>query len=216
VYGFPLERCLEALQATAGLAEEEDGQPSLAEAVDWLLSHGEADNGGPAMTTQLCCHLQGLLLPSDVLLSKRCAVPGCSSHSLEDAELWLCAHCGYVACGRYAARHAQKHNEENEKHCVALSLGCLAAWCYECNSYVKHKRVDRLVARLEALKFGPSPASSNTEPLEPVSAASEETQRLPLEVAFCYSRSAALSDIGLPPARRRRKAWSARPGRRRP
>lgn len=38
-------------------------------------------------------------------------------------------------------------------HCIAVSLADLSVWCYECNAYLKHPRLDAITKRLEMLKF---------------------------------------------------------------
>lgn len=47
-------------------------------------------------------------------------------------------------------------NEEERDlagHCIAVSLADLSVWCYECNAYLKHPRLDAITKRLEMLKF---------------------------------------------------------------
>ena len=74
-------------------------------------------------------------------------------------ENWLCLECGVVRCSRYVNAHGLAHWEktkENDQdgHCVAVSLSDLSAWCHICGSYVRNTdTLDPLLRRLEELKF---------------------------------------------------------------
>lgn len=94
-------------------------------------------------------------------------------------ENWLCLECGALMCSRYANGHAKLHYEdtkEEEKaaaaaadgggigggegggdavgHCIAVSLADLSVWCYECNAYLHHPKLNELTKHLEKIKFG--------------------------------------------------------------
>ena len=57
-------------------------------------------------------------------------------------------------CGRYVNKHALAHYESHLGHFTAVSLADLSVHCYKCNAYVEHPRLEPLLARLRALKFG--------------------------------------------------------------
>ncbi|KAL3827303.1 hypothetical protein ACHAXA_005049 [Cyclostephanos tholiformis] len=91
---------------------------------------------------------------------------------------WLCLECGVVMCSRYANGHAKTHYEitreeeeeeeaivlaredggkevrDAEGHCIAVCLADLSVWCYGCNAYLRHSKLDVLTRYLEGLKFG--------------------------------------------------------------
>ena len=99
-------------------------------------------------------------------------------------ENWLCLECGALHCSRYAKGHAKLHYEDTkeegkalteihsisqshahnmdtsgetakgEGHCIAASLADLSVWCYECNAYLVHPRLEVLTRHLEEIKFG--------------------------------------------------------------
>lgn len=168
VYGFDLERSVEAVQA---LGEENCSNVSLA--VDWLLEHGEEDKGGAVQFCH-CPHLdppaapsssatsgngkrklvaeasagsRQLIKPSQLAFGMPCA-RGCAS-----TENWICLECGVTSCGRYVKKHALAHHEETG-HTPSVSLADLSVWCYLCDGYVQHPTLSPLVQRLQNLKFG--------------------------------------------------------------
>ena len=61
--------------------------------------------------------------------------------------------CGATHCSRYVNQHALAH-QEAAGHPTGLSLGDLSVWCFACDAYVEHPRIEPLVARAQALKFG--------------------------------------------------------------
>ncbi|CAG98626.1 ubiquitin-specific protease UBP14 [Kluyveromyces lactis] len=92
-----------------------------------------------------CPHIQTFDLSN---LEKR---EGGISQSCNDcgltSNLWLCLHCGNVACGREQVgiegySHALKHYESTDGHALAIKLGSLTAdaadiYCYSCDEDVK-------------------------------------------------------------------------------
>ena len=93
-------------------------------------------------------------------------------------ENWLCLTCGALLCSRYANGHAKMHwedtksedrldeavgksqmtynSEHNCGHCIAVSLGDLSVWCYECGAYLLHPKLESITKKLEEMKFGSS------------------------------------------------------------
>lgn len=58
-------------------------------------------------------------------------------------ENWFCLTCSEINCSRYVSAHAADHNKET-KHPISFSFSDASFWCYECDSYVTSKRLDRL------------------------------------------------------------------------
>jgi hypothetical protein len=66
-------------------------------------------------------------------------------------EPWLCLHCAYIGCSRYASTsdfpffltlryvsgHASNHGV-NQGHAISVSFSDFSVWCYECDSYIVH------------------------------------------------------------------------------
>mmetsp|Transcript_42775 Transcript_42775/g.62428 ORF Transcript_42775/g.62428 Transcript_42775/m.62428 type:complete len:684 (-) Transcript_42775:436-2487(-) len=91
------------------------------------------------------------------------------SDSLSDAE---------VNSGGNAVNDRVSENEAScvaaaAGHCVWVSVSDLSVWCYECNAYLKHPKLDPLLKRLEELKFPSTTSSSEDERQAGHSAASD-------------------------------------------
>jgi len=165
--GFPEDKACEAVGSIGDSAD-------LEAAISWLLDHGEEDKGG-AVQFKLCPHIdhlgkEGLLKPGQLMFGRPC-VHGCQGN-----ENWVCLLCGETRCGRYSKRHSLEHWETSKRaeeaaltvgdvqagrsalgHCLALGLGDLSIWCYECSGYVEHEALRPLRQRMEQLKFGEVP-----------------------------------------------------------
>ena len=50
----------------------------------------------------------------------------------------MCLKCCEIYCGRYGAAHMIDHWHDDEEHCIALGIGDLSFWCYQCDSYLHH------------------------------------------------------------------------------
>jgi uncharacterized UBP type Zn finger protein len=88
-------------------------------------------------------------------------------------ENWLCLTCACVRCSRYINGHGLDHWKETKLieqngndsssiqttgHALAVSLADLSVWCHECQNYLishENAKLQPIVQRLEALKFGP-------------------------------------------------------------
>ena len=92
-------------------------------------------------------------------------------------ENWICLTCNAIRCSRYVNGHCKDHwkntkrqqeEEEDKKvgdtacitartdrigHCIALSLQDLSVWCYECNAYIIHPDLTKIVNKFEHAKF---------------------------------------------------------------
>lgn len=154
VYGFELETSVAAVSA---IGDKSD----VGLAVSWCLDSGAEDRGG-AVAFVHCPHLDGelsLIEPAALRLDAPCCL-GCTS-----TENWACLTCGAVHCGRYVNKHAVAHHEATKEqtpigHAVALSWADLSTWCYVCDGYVTHPRLEVLTARASALKFGEGSTSA--------------------------------------------------------
>lgn len=173
VFGFEPAIALEAIDRVG---------TDVTTAYNYILDTGLGkDQGGPVVPIDNCPHVQHhvLLSPEELPpIGSRCSfVPTTSSgkgqlkqdDSTEpcpsDKENWICLQCGVVRCSRYVSGHGVVHYEETLEsdkgpdkagHCVAVSLADLSVWCHACRAYLKDKRLDSLVKKLEHMKFGPS------------------------------------------------------------
>ena len=151
IYGIPLE------QAVATVAAIDD-RSDVEKAVAWVIANADQqqaddeDRGG-AVEFIHCTHLDDesrpLISPAALTLTAPCAL-GCDTR-----ENWVCLQCGATHCSRYVNQHALAH-QEAAGHPTGLSLGDLNVWCFACDAYVEHPRIEPLVARAQALKFGGS------------------------------------------------------------
>jgi len=55
----------------------------------------------------------------------------------DQKNLWVCMATKEVFCGRFAKGCMLKYAKE-EGHSIAMCLGDLSFWCYECDSYLHH------------------------------------------------------------------------------
>ena len=105
--------------------------------------------------------------------------------SCPTGENWLCLTCGALLCSRYANGHAKMHYEDTKSedfvdeaigkpgvnygsdhqsgHCIAVSLGDLSVWCYECSSYLLHPSLESITNKLEEMKFCNDEQASDQE-----------------------------------------------------
>jgi hypothetical protein len=204
-FGFDPARSSEAIAAIGDKGDVET-------AIGWLLDHGEEDRGG-SVALKRCPHIDSfdttqLVLPSALRFGEPCAV--CS----RTGENWVCLHDGITRCSRYVHKHCIAHfNETRDReastltvgeashgkvalgHHLALSLSDLSVWCYQCSSYVEHDRLDPLVARMRALKFGESSGSAHSTNVP-------SAQEVQLGDALCCAPCAMHGTLGHP-------TWSA-------
>mmetsp|Transcript_35566 Transcript_35566/g.72094 ORF Transcript_35566/g.72094 Transcript_35566/m.72094 type:complete len:328 (+) Transcript_35566:82-1065(+) len=67
-----------------------------------------------------------------------------------------------MSLGKATASAGSSDNDDDDLagHCIAVSLADLSVWCYECNAYLKHPRLEAITNRLEMLKFPDDSASA--------------------------------------------------------
>lgn len=90
-----------------------------------------------------------------LIANLRCAKNGCDA---KPKDLWICASCHEVLCGRYASGHMKQHTADSS-HCIAMCFGDLSFWCYKCDSYLHHKTIRPVFDFYDAMhnaKFGES------------------------------------------------------------
>lgn len=125
----------------------------------------ENDQGGIVIPKQTCEHVQHvqLLKVFKPIEKNQCA--DCESST----ENWLCLSCEEIHCSRYVNNHGEEHwlftlltdEQSNIGHCLTISLQDLSVWCYPCKSYVKNVRLNPIIKKLEAIKFGSNNQSNN-------------------------------------------------------
>eukprot|EP01083_Nonionella_stella_P078698 215514_1 len=116
------------------------------------------DCGGWAEALDSCSHVvQSVSIPDnidnipDLSQNVECSVSGCAFK-----ECWLCLGCHTIYCGRYGAGHMASHSNAHSNHCIALGIGDLSFWCYQCDSYINHltiKTVFKIYAMCHIRKF---------------------------------------------------------------
>jgi len=120
-----------------------------------------------------------------------------------NGENWLCLTCGALLCSRYANGHAKLHwedtkseetpdefavgktgmnysNEHDVGHCIAVSLGDLSVWCYECGAYLMHPSLECITKKLENIKFGTTD-EQGTNNIDTVSEECKNEDNKPIE-----------------------------------
>lgn len=79
----------------------------------------------------------------------------------DNSETWICLRCGTSACGRYINEHMLQHaNDRSASSCapvVAIGLADLSAWCFACDDYVTHPKLEPVFRELHRGKFGSLP-----------------------------------------------------------
>lgn len=175
MYGFPLHIAQQAIEVVG---------PDISAAYNYILDHGLAqDQGGPVVPISNCPHVQHhVKLTPEQLVSPHNAPcshvsAGCSTRtsggakedvdvdgSCPSQENWICLQCGVIRCSRYVNGHGVAHyedtvtsdpGEDHSGHCVGASLADLSVWCHACQAYLEDPTVQRLVTRLQELKFEP-------------------------------------------------------------
>lgn len=179
-YGFEEEDVRKAVEAT--------GASSAPNAINYLLDNGAEDRGG-TVTLQHCPHTD-FLAPEKLVAKASLAFGRRCSHGCSGTENWVCLFCGQTSCSRYVRSHALAHYHDTKSkaehtvsvgelargvpealgHHLAISLGDLSVWCYECDAYIdpnsgRNPVVRPLVQRMEELKFGPSATGAEEEEL---------------------------------------------------
>lgn len=97
-----------------------------------------------------CIHYDSLDLNFGNLTSSLFSSP-CSTCG-DAQESWFCLTCKTIGCSSYTNGHMKEHYSLSS-HPIVLSFNDLSIWCYECNSYITSKILQRLVKELGDLKF---------------------------------------------------------------
>lgn len=87
----------------------------------------------------------------------------CSLCSVID-EVWVCLRCGFSGCGRFKNKHMLKHaSNQTAASCtpvVAMSLADLSTWCFVCDDYITHPKLEIPFRELHHAKIGQYPQAA--------------------------------------------------------
>ncbi|KAF9099151.1 Ubiquitin carboxyl-terminal hydrolase 16 [Mortierella sp. AD031] len=62
---------------------------------------------------------------------------GTGGEPLPADSLWMCLSCCEINCGRTIRQHAQAHHDgKKNNHPLAINLGNMDCWCYDCNNMI--------------------------------------------------------------------------------
>ncbi|PXF47881.1 Histone deacetylase 6 [Gracilariopsis chorda] len=77
-------------------------------------------------------------------------------------EGWVCLVCCFSGCSRYKKGHMVEHAEdtdrETEHPVIAISLSDLSVWCFLCDEYVTHPKLEEPFREFHRGKFGKYPS----------------------------------------------------------
>lgn len=117
--------------------------------------------------------------PRKNLYSENCACNTCG----DAEESWVCLLCGFSGCSRYKACHMVDHvkdkSNEHSGTVIAISLADLSTWCFACDDYITHPKLEIVFREFHRGKFGAFPTKSlhttGTEPQGMVLIVEEKT-----------------------------------------
>lgn len=78
-------------------------------------------------------------------------------------ETWVCLQCGASKCGRFRQAHMVQHVSSEDEGCggvIAMSAADLSVWCFQCDAYITHDKLEQPFRELHHLKFGYYPDAS--------------------------------------------------------
>lgn len=80
------------------------------------------------------------------------------------SESWICLSCAISGCSRYKKAHMVEHMDQktsDELHtAISISLSDLSVWCFKCDEYIIHPKLDRVFRELHFGKFGSAPKAN--------------------------------------------------------
>lgn len=130
--------------------------------MDWESVDGSSS--GPVLPQLDCPHIsrnfrlptvnsgEELDLTDEKALDTNSPCSSCSENQQDD-ENWICLFCYKVGCSRWRKGHAVSHYKES-RHCIALSLSDLSVWCYDCDAYILHPDLEKIIAMAHLNKHG--------------------------------------------------------------
>ena len=83
----------------------------------------------------------------------------------DTSETWVCLYCARDGCGRYLNAHMAMHAVEQTERgadghvVIAFGLADLSTWCFLCDSYITHPKVEPVFREMHFAKFGQWPAA---------------------------------------------------------
>lgn len=73
-------------------------------------------------------------------------------------ETWVCLRCSVSRCGRFIKAHMLEHaSDRSASSCapvIAMGMADLSAWCFECDDYITHPKLEPAFRSLHFAKFG--------------------------------------------------------------
>lgn len=88
----------------------------------------------------------------------------CVCETCGDAEeTWVCLRCSFSGCSRYKSGHMVAHvTDETHDHknaAISISLSDLSTWCFSCDDYITHPKLEPIFREFHKGKFGVFPSS---------------------------------------------------------
>lgn len=84
----------------------------------------------------------------------------------DEEDTWVCLVCAFSGCSRFQSRHCLAHvNDESNSHSssvVAICLDNLSVWCFACEDYVTHSKVEPVFRELHRGMFGSLPSEPHS------------------------------------------------------
>lgn len=96
--------------------------------------------------------------PRRNLYSENCACDTCG----DSEETWVCIVCGFSGCSRYKGSHMVSHSttksSEHPEPVIGISLTDLSTWCFACDDYITHPKLETVFREFHRGKFGYFPS----------------------------------------------------------
>lgn len=97
--------------------------------------------------------------PRTNTFEENCACQQCG----DTDETWVCLYCSFSGCSRYKAAHMVSHVSDefhdHTKSVIAISMADLSVWCFICDEYITHPKLQPILREFHLGKFGKAPSS---------------------------------------------------------
>ncbi|KRZ16027.1 Endonuclease G, mitochondrial [Trichinella zimbabwensis] len=141
-------------------------------------------------------HLQSTpLFQCQICVREQCRRTGTSENI--QSEFLLCLGCGYQFCTDRVFRHALRHFQKAESHCLTLSLTTLEILCFRCGKFVDTVQSSQLVEvrnLVESCKKSENSSENSSPHFEKYTAVEERNNN----ITFSKRKMAKNSNISLP------------------
>ncbi|KRZ36328.1 Endonuclease G, mitochondrial [Trichinella pseudospiralis] len=141
-------------------------------------------------------HLQSTtLFQCQICVREQCRRSGATENI--QSELLLCLSCGYQFCTDRDFRHALRHFQKAESHCLTLSLTTLEILCFRCGKFVDPVQSSQLVEvcnLVENCKKSENSSENSSPHFEKYTAIEERNNN----ITFSKRKMAKNSNISLP------------------